>query len=97
MGIRCSRWVTMHGFAFNVNTDLHYFNHIVPCGIEDKAVTSLAKILDHPVDEAAVKKRITKNVAAVFDVEIKHTDTIPELEGDFSYLKNRLRKYHHLK
>ena len=97
MGIRCSRWVTMHGFAFNVNTDLYYFDHIIPCGIEDKAVTSLAKILDHPVDEAAVKKRITKNVAAVFDVEIKHTDTIPELEGDFSYLKNRLRKYHHLK
>src|SRR5690606_22343597 len=45
LGVRCSRWVTMHGFAFNVNADLDYFNYIIPCGIEDKAVTSMEQEL----------------------------------------------------
>jgi lipoyl(octanoyl) transferase len=60
MGIKCSRWITMHGFAFNVNTDLTYFDHIVPCGIVGKQVTSLKKELGKEVDFEAVKERLKK-------------------------------------
>lgn len=70
MGIRCSRWVTMHGFAFNVNTDLSYFDHIVPCGIRDKKVTGLSKILNRQVDIEEVKRRVTVHFAEVFKVEL---------------------------
>ena len=69
-GIRASRWVTMHGFAFNVNTDLAYFENIVPCGITDKGVTSLAKELGHEVDINEVKARLKIELANLFDVEI---------------------------
>lgn len=71
MGVKSSRWVTMHGIGFNINTDLSYFNHIVPCGIEDKSVTSLEKELGHPVDLAKVKSILTTKLAALFDVEIQ--------------------------
>lgn len=70
MGVRCSRWVTMHGFALNVNTDLQYFNYIIPCGIENKAVTSIEKELGYAVDMEAVKSRLTKHFETVFGVEI---------------------------
>lgn len=67
MGVRASRWVTMHGFAFNVNTDLGYFDHIIPCGIDDKAVTSLASELKRPVDENEVKEKIKTYFSELFE------------------------------
>lgn len=71
MGVRCSRWVTMHGFALNVQTDLSYFGHIVPCGIVDKSVTSLEQELGYPPDENEVKQRVKKNFEAVFNIQLK--------------------------
>ncbi len=70
IGIRCSRWVTMHGFAFNVNTDLNYFNYIIPCGISDKAVTSLKKELGHEVDMEVVKEKLKKHFASIFNCHL---------------------------
>lgn len=70
MGVRCSRWITMHGFAFNVNTDLSYFDHIVPCGIRDKQVTSLEKEIGRPLSMEEVKSKIKSSFERVFDVEI---------------------------
>lgn len=70
MGVRCSRWVTMHGFALNVNTDLKYFDYIVPCGITDKSVTSLARELGREVDEDEVKTILWHEFGAVFHAEI---------------------------
>ena len=69
MGVKCSRWVTMHGFAFNVNSDLEYFEHIVPCGIDDKAVTSMAKELGHQVDFEEVSSRLKIHLANLFDYD----------------------------
>lgn len=70
MGVRCSRWVTMHGFALNVNTDLGYFGNIIPCGIPGKQVTSLEKELGSPVPMEQVKARFKINFEKVFGVEL---------------------------
>ena len=71
MGVRCSRWVTMHGFAFNINTDLSYFDHIIPCGIQNKRVTSLKEELGHEVPMAEVKEKLKRNFEKVFNVELR--------------------------
>jgi lipoyl(octanoyl) transferase len=70
LGVRASRWVTMHGFAFNVNTDLGYFDHIVPCGIQDKAVTSLQSELKREMDLEEVKGKIKHYFAELFEAEL---------------------------
>ena len=70
MGVRCSRWVTMHGWGFNVNSDLNYFNNIIPCGINDKAVTSLNKEIGRDVDMAEIKEKLKKNFSELFEAEI---------------------------
>lgn len=70
MGVRCSRWITMHGFALNVNTDLSYFGHIVPCGIADKQVTSMAAELGAQVDLEEVKLTVKKCFEQVFNTEL---------------------------
>lgn len=67
MGVRASRWVTMHGFALNVNADLGYFDNIIPCGIRGKAVTSMHVELGQKVDEQEVKVKIQKHFATLFE------------------------------
>ena len=83
LGIRCSRWVTMHGFALNVNTDLKYFENIVPCGIQDKAVTSLQKLIGKEVDLNEVKQRIVFHFEKVFDVSMRSKGSHKELDQNF--------------
>ena len=70
LGVRCSRWITMHGFAFNVNTDLNYFNYIIPCGIENKQVTSLQKELGYKINFEEAKEKVKRNFEKVFDVSL---------------------------
>jgi len=69
-GVRCSRWITMHGFAFNVNTDLTYFDGIIPCGIKNKQVTSLARELGRDINLSEVKAKIKTHFEEVFEAEL---------------------------
>jgi lipoyl(octanoyl) transferase len=70
LGVKTSRWVTMHGLALNVNTDLSYFNYIVPCGISDKAVTSMEKELNQKVDMEVVKNILKNKLVSLFGMEL---------------------------
>ena len=74
IGVRSSRWITMHGFALNVNTDLDYFNFIIPCGIQGKQVTSLQKELGRDVDFEEAKQKVKRNFEKVFNAELKPID-----------------------
>jgi lipoyl(octanoyl) transferase len=71
LGVRCSRWVTMHGFAFNVNADLNYFKNIVPCGIDDKDVTSMERELGAPLNMDEVKNKLKRHIAALFQMSLE--------------------------
>ena len=71
MGVKTSRWVSMHGFAFNLNTDLSYFENIIPCGINDKKVTSLEKEIGYKIDADHAKSLIKSNLERVFDLKLK--------------------------
>ena len=68
IGVKCSRWVTMHGIGFNINSNLDYFKHIVPCGIEDKSVTSLQKEINQKIDMKELKLRFKKNFKILFGI-----------------------------
>ncbi|MBR9997490.1 MAG: lipoyl(octanoyl) transferase LipB [Cyclobacteriaceae bacterium] len=70
IGVKSSRWVTMHGFAFNINSDLSYFDYIVPCGIRDKSVTSMSAELQKEVDMDDVKNRLKKHLTGLFHMEL---------------------------
>lgn len=70
LGVKSSRWVTMHGFAFNINSDISYFNNIVPCGIPDKAVTSMHLELGYQVDEYEVKQKVKNHLVVLFEMEL---------------------------
>ncbi|KIO78552.1 octanoyltransferase [Pedobacter lusitanus] len=70
MGVRCSRWVTMHGFAFNVNANLEYFKNIIPCGIDDKDVTSMQKELGYELNLSEVKNVLKKHISTLFQMEL---------------------------
>jgi len=69
MGVHISRWVTSHGFAFNVNTDLRYFDWIVPCGLRDKGVTSIERLSGRPADMNVARERVVGHFGRVFDLE----------------------------
>jgi len=81
MGVHVSRWVTSHGFAFNVNTDLRFFDWIVPCGLHDKGVTSLQKLLEHPVSMEVATEYVIRHFGAVFRMEMKRPEQQPTTSG----------------
>ena len=70
LGVKTSRWVSMHGFAFNINSDLSYFGNIIPCGIIDKQVTSLQKELERELDIEEVKNKLKNHISNLFEMEL---------------------------
>lgn len=78
VGVRISRWVTMHGLALNANSDLSYFDLIVPCGIQDKAVTSLSEELDRTVEVADIVEPLATHFAALLDASVEWQDALPD-------------------
>jgi len=72
LGVKTSRWVTMHGFAFNVRTDLSYYEYIIPCGIDDKAITSLNRELGYEPDMSEVEKKLLTHLSEIFEMELKN-------------------------
>ncbi|MCH8558116.1 MAG: lipoyl(octanoyl) transferase LipB [Balneolia bacterium] len=80
MGVKCSRWVTMHGFALNVNTNLNYFDHIVPCGLTNRNVTSIEKLLGKAVEPLEVKGKVRDHFASVFGCELHIMPEIPKIK-----------------
>ena len=91
IGVKISRWVTMHGFALNVNTDLSYFSRIIPCGIFHKGVTSLSQLLDKPVDIAQTKEIILSKFAEVFHAEMEQID-FNEFARKFGIVVNHINE-----
>jgi len=79
IGVRIARWITSHGFSLNVNTDLDYFQMIVPCGITDKGVTSLSRLLGQPLDMNDVTRIVARRFAEVFERDIRETGDGPQL------------------
>ena len=79
MGIRCSRWVTMHGFALNMNTELDFYDRIIPCGISDRGVTSLAQELGGPIDEKECKQRVIHYFSGEFDAPVSSVASLEDL------------------
>ncbi len=88
LGVHIARWVTSHGFAFNVNTDLSYFDYIIPCGLRDKGVTSLAKLLGQPVEMAHARELVIEHFGKVFGLEMQ----VEESRVKSSELKVESRK-----
>lgn len=81
MGVKCSRWITMHGWAFNINTNLDNFNNIIPCGISDKAVTSLEKELGYPLNLDDIKTILKRNFELVFEANLVEEDVAKRLHS----------------
>lgn len=81
MGIRCSHWVTMHGFAMNVNTNLEYFNHIIPCGIRNKNVTGLSELMGKSVNLESVKERIAHHFSNQFGAQLTEKRDLKALKS----------------
>jgi lipoyl(octanoyl) transferase len=85
IGVKVSHWVTMHGFALNVNTDLSYFDSIIPCGIFHKGVTSLQQVLEKEISLAELSQVVSRKFGEVFNIEIEHV--LPEFITDIAYKK----------
>ncbi len=90
IGIKVSRWVTMHGFALNVNTDLRYFGNIVPCGITNRPVTSMQQLLGQEVDVERVRSEIGTGFSGVFELDLEEV-TLDELRADLPKIDEILR------